>query len=61
MPRKCKIQLRTVKQVPMNFVIRVVLFYLLVALGIESNPGPQTESTRGEAAHLCQIISKSAH
>ena len=45
----------------MNFVIRVVLFYLLVALGIESNPGPQTESTRGEAAHLCQIISKSAH
>ena len=45
MPRKCKSQLRTLKQVPINFVIRLVLFYLLVAEGIESNPGPQTGST----------------
>ena len=47
MYRKCKSQLRTLKQVPINFVIRLVLhvFYLLVAEGIESNPGPQTGST----------------
>ena len=50
MPRKCKIQLRTLKQVPMNLVIRLVLFYALVADGIESNPGPQTGSSRGNSS-----------
>ena len=38
MPRKCKIQLRTLKPIPMNLVIRFVLFYLLVGekfLGIK--------------------------
>ena len=50
MPRKCKIQHRTLKQVPMNCVIRLVLFYLLVAEGIESNPGPQIGSTSGNSS-----------
>ena len=50
MPRKCKIQHRTLKQEPMNLVIRLVLFYLLVTEGIESNPGPQTGSTRGNSS-----------
>ena len=50
MPRKCKIQLRTLKQVLMNLVIRLVLVYLLVAETIESNPGPQTGSTRGNSS-----------
>ena len=31
----------------MNLVIRLVLFHLLIEEGIESNPGPQTGSTRG--------------
>ena len=50
MPRKCKFELRTLKQVPMNLLIRSVLFYLLVAEGIESNPWPQTRSTRGNSS-----------
>ena len=50
MPRKCKIQLRTLKQVPINLVIRIVLVYLLVAETIESNPGLQTGSTRGNSS-----------
>ena len=50
MTSKCKIQLRTLKQVPMNLVIRLVLFYLLVAEGIESDPGPQTGSTLGNSS-----------
>ena len=50
MPRKCKFQLRTLKQVPMNLVIRLVLFCLLVAEGIESNHWPQTGSTRANSS-----------
>ena len=50
MTMKCKIQLRTLKQVSMKLVIRLVLFYLLVVEGIESNPGPQTGSTLGNSS-----------
>ena len=50
MSRKCKIQLRTLKPVQMNLVIRLVLFYLLDAEGIESNPEHQTGSTRGNSS-----------
>ena len=46
MPRKCRIQLRTLKQVPMSLIIRLALFYLLATEEIESNPRPQTGSTR---------------
>ena len=49
-PRKCKIRLKTLKQVPMNLVICLILFYLLVAEGIESNPEAQTGSTRGNSS-----------
>ena len=45
MPRKCKLKLRTLKPVPINLVIRLVLFYLLVVEG-----GPQTGSTRGNSS-----------
>ena len=34
----------------MNRVIRLVLFYLLVAEGVEPFPGPQTGSTRGNCS-----------
>ena len=34
----------------MNLVIRLVLFNLLVAEGIESNLGPQTGSTHGNSS-----------
>lgn len=40
MPRKCKTHLKTLKPVTMSLVIRLVLFYLLVVEGVESNPGP---------------------
>ena len=50
MPRKCKIQIRTLKQVTMNLIFLLVSFYLLVAEGIYSNPVPQTESTHGNSS-----------
>ena len=34
----------------MNLIIRLVLVYLLVAETIESNPGPQTGSNRGNSS-----------
>ena len=34
----------------MKLVIRLVLFYLLVAEGIESNPGPHSGSTLGNSS-----------
>ena len=34
----------------MNLVIRLILFYLLIAEGIDSNPGPQNGSTRGNSS-----------
>ena len=47
MPRKCKIQLRTLKLVPMNLRQSFGIIYLLVVEGIESNPGSKTGSTQG--------------
>ena len=50
MHRKCKIQLRTLKSIPMNLVIRLVIFYMLFVEGIESSPTAQTWSTRGNSS-----------
>ena len=44
MPRKCKDRLKTLKPVSMSLAVRLTLFYLLVAEGIESNPGPGSGS-----------------
>ena len=40
MPNKCKTHTNTLKAVSISLAIRVVLFFLLIAEGIESNPGP---------------------
>ena len=45
MPRKCRTHLETLKPVSVSLAIRLVLFYLLVAEGIESNPGPYSQTT----------------
>ena len=45
MPRKCRTHLETLKPVSVSLAIRLVLFYLLVAEGIESNPGPNSQTT----------------
>ena len=44
MPRKCKDHLKTLKPVSMSLAVRLILFYILVAEGIESNPGPGSRS-----------------
>ena len=50
MPRSCKIQLRTLTSTNEPGHNRLILFYLLIAKGIESNPGPQIGSTRGNSS-----------
>lgn len=55
MPRKCKTHLKTLKPVTMSLAIRLVLFYLLVVEGVESNPGspgPSRRSNTGEHAAI---------
>ena len=44
MPNKCKTYMNTLKPVSISLAIRLVLFFLLIAEGIESNPGPSSES-----------------
>ena len=50
MPKKCKTHLKTLKPVTMSLAIRLVLFYLLVVEGVESNPGPPGPSRRSNTA-----------
>ena len=45
MPRKCRTRVETVKPVFVSLAIRLALFYLLIAEGIESNPGPSSRTT----------------
>ena len=45
MPRKCRTRVETVKPVFVSLAIRLALFYLLIAEGIESNPGPHSRTT----------------
>ena len=57
MPRKSKDHMNTLKPVSMSLAIRLVLFYLLIAEGIESNPGPGSGSgSRG--APLREVAAK---
>lgn len=49
MPRKCKIQLQTLKLKYVSLSIRILLFYLLLAEGVEANPGPQTRGNPGRS------------
>ena len=54
MPRKCKIQLKTLKLKYVSLSIRILLFYLLLAEGVEANPGPQTRGYPGRSGDLPQ-------
>ena len=54
MPRKCKIQLKTLKLKYVSLSIRILLFYLLLAEGVEANPGPQTRGNPGRSGDLPQ-------
>ena len=45
MPRKCRTRVETLKPVFVSLAIRIVLFYLLVAERVESNPGPNSQPT----------------
>ena len=45
MPRKCRTRVETLKPVFVCLAIRIVLFYLLVAEGVESNAGPNSQPT----------------
>ena len=47
MPLKRKIRLKTLRLKYMSLSIRIVLFFLLAAEGIESNPGPESRDSRG--------------
>ena len=47
MPLKRKIRLKTLRLKYVSLSIRIVLFFLLVAEGIESNPGPGSRDSRG--------------
>ena len=44
MPRKCRTRVETVKPVFVSLAFRLALFYLLIAEGIESNPGPNSRT-----------------
>ena len=44
-PRMCRTRVETVKPVFVSLAIRLTLFYLLIAEGIESNSGPNSRST----------------
>ena len=54
MPRKCKIQLKTLKLKYVSLSIRILLFYMLLAEGVEANPGPQTRGNPGCSGGLPQ-------
>lgn len=54
MPRKCKIQVKTLKLKYVSLSIRILLFYLLLAEGVEANPGPQTRGNPGRSGGVPQ-------
>ena len=52
MPRKCRTRVETLKPVFVSLAIRIVLFYLLVAEGVESNPGPNSQPASQATLHV---------
>ena len=54
MPRKCKIQLKTLKLKSVSLSIQILLFYMLLAEGVEANPGPQNGGNPGCSGGLPQ-------
>ena len=52
MPKKCKIQLKTLKIKYVSLSIRIRLFYLLLAEGMKAYPGPQARGNPGRSGGL---------